>query len=256
MKIASMMRAAIGAAVALLAAGSATAAEVKVLASTAIKSSLEVLAPQFEAASGHKLAIAYGASARLVPEIEKGRTFDLAILSATVTDALIEKGALLAATRIDIARSGAGVAVRSGAPHPDIGTVDAFRRALLAAKSLGYSETGAGGQFLMSMFEHLGIADAMKPKLTLARPNKPSLQSLADGEIDLGIPQISEALAFPGVDLVGPLPAELQVYTVLPAAVGTRAESPEAAKALIRFLTAPAAIALLKAKGLEAGSPR
>jgi len=256
MRIASMTRAAVAAALTLLAAGSAIAAEVKVLASTAIKSSLELLAPQFETASGHKLAITYGASARLVPEIEKGRAFDLAILSATVTDALIEKGALLAATRIDIARSGAGVAVRSGAPPPDIGTVDAFRRTLLAAKSLGYSETGAGGQFLMTMFQHLSIADEMKPKLRLAQPNKPSLQSLADGEIDLGIPQISEALAFPGVDLIGPLPAELQVYTVLPAAVGAKAASPDAAKSLIQFLTARAAIALLKAKGLEPGSPR
>jgi molybdate transport system substrate-binding protein len=256
MRIALTMRAAVAAIVALLLAGNAGAAEVKVLASTAIKSSLEVLAPRFEASSGHKLAITYGASARLVPQIEKGAPFDLAVLSATATDALIEKGALVAATRIDIARSGAGVAVRAGAPHPDIGTVDAFRRTLLAAKSLGYSETGAGGQFLISMFQHLGIAEEMKPKLRLAQPNKPSLQSLADGEIDLGIPQISEALAFPGVDLIGPLPAELQVYTVLPAAVGAKAESPAAAQALIQFLTAPAAVALLKAKGLEPGSPR
>jgi molybdate transport system substrate-binding protein len=240
-------------ALAVLAAETAIAADIKVLASTAIRSSLEALAPQFEQASGHKLVVIYGASARLQPEIEKGRPVDLAILSTAVTDALIKQGRLVAATRIDIARSGAGVAVRHGAPRPDISTVDSFRRALLDAKALGYSETGAGAQFLASMFQRLGIAEEMKPKLRLARPDQPSLQALADGEIDLGLPQISEALAFPGVDLVGPLPPELQVYTILPAAVATTAESPRAAKALLEFLTTPAAIAVLKAKGLEPG---
>lgn len=249
MKFARMMIAA----AALAAAAPANAAEVKVIASTAIKTALEALAPQFEAASEHKLVIAYGASARLLPDIEKGQPFDLLLLTASVTDRLIASGKLVAATRIDIARSGAGVAVRQGTPRPDIGTVDAFRRTLLAAKSLGYSETGAAGQFLAGMFQPLGIAEEMKPKLRLAQPNKPSLQALADGEIDLTIPQISEAISFPGVDLVGPLPGELQVYTVLPAAVAGHAANPEAAKALIRFLTAPGAIAVIKAKGLEPG---
>ena len=241
------------AAMALAAALPANAAEIKVIASTAIKTALEALAPQFEAASEQKLSITYGASARLVPEIEKGRPFDLAILSASVTDALLGSGKLVASTRIDVARSGAGVAVRQGAPRPDIGTVDAMRRTLLAAKSLGYSETGAAGQFLMGMFQQLGIAEEMKPKLRLAQPGKTSLQALAEGEIDLNIPQISEAISFPGVDLVGPVPSELQVYTVLPAAVATHAANPEAAKALIRFLTGPGAIAVIKSKGLEPG---
>ena len=238
---------------ALLAAGTANAAEVKVLASTAIKTALEVLAPQFEKATEHKVSVTYGASARLQPEIEKGAAFDLAILSTAVTDALIKQGKLVAATRVDIARSGAGVAVRKGAPRPDISTIESFKRAMLDAKSLGYSETGATGQFLMAMFQHLGITDEMKPKLKLARPNQPSLQALADGEIDIGLPQISEALVFPGVDLVGPLPPEVQVYTVLPAAVGTNAQSPDAAKSLLRFLATPAAVSVLKAKGLEPG---
>jgi molybdate transport system substrate-binding protein len=252
LKIAPMI-AAMPLALALFAAGTADASEVKVLASTAIKTALEVLAPQFETASGHKLVITYGASARLQPEIEKGSAFDLAILSTSVTDALVKQGRLVAATRVDIARSGAGVAVRKGTPRPDISTPESFKRALLAAKTLGYSETGASGQFLTTMFQRLGIAEEMKPKLRLARPNQPSLQALADGEIDIGIPQISEALAFPGVELVGPLPPELQVYTVLPAAVATNANSPDAAKALLKFLAAPAAISVLRAKGLEPG---
>jgi molybdate transport system substrate-binding protein len=249
MKIAAM----IIAAAALAAAAPADAADVKVVASTAIKTALDALAPHFEGKSEHKLLISYGASARLVPEIENGRAFDLAILSASVTDALVASGKLVAATRIDIARSGAGVAVRHGAPRPDIGTVDAFRRTLLATKSIGYSETGAAGQFLMGMFQRLGIAEEMKGKLKLSQPGKTSLQALADGEIDLNIPQISEAISFPGVDLLGPLPPELQVYTVLPAAVAGNAASPQPAKALIRFLTEPAAVSVLKAKGLEPG---
>jgi molybdate transport system substrate-binding protein len=105
----------------------------------------------------------------------------------------------------------------------------------------------------MAMFQHLGIAEEMKPKLKLARPNEPSLQALANGETDIGLPQINEALVFPGVELVGPLPPELQVYTVLPAAVGTAARNPDAAKALLAFLATPAAISVLKAKGLEPG---
>jgi molybdate transport system substrate-binding protein len=244
---------AVACALAGLVAGVAHAAEVKVLASTAIKTSLEALAPQFESATGHKLMITYGASARLLPGIEKGAAFDLAILSTSVTDALVKQGKLVAATRVDIARSGAGVAVRKGAPKPDIGTTESFKRALLDAKSLGYSETGATGQFLMAMFQRLGITEQMKPKLKLARPNEPSLQALAEGEIEIGIPQISEALVFPGVELVGPLPPDLQVYTVLPAAVASNAENPDAAKALLAFLATPAAIAVLKAKGLEPG---
>jgi len=238
---------------ALFLVGTADASEVKVLASTAIKTALEVLAPQFETAANHKLFIVYGASARLQPEIEKGEAFDLAILSTAVTDALIKQGKLVAATRVDIARSGAGVAVRKGAPKPDISTTESFKQALLNAKSLGYSETGASGQFLMAMFQRLGIAEEMGPKLKLARPNQPSLQALADGEIDIGIPQISEALVFPGVDLVGPLPPDVQVYTVLPAAVATNAQNPDAAKALLDFLATPAAISVLRAKGLEPG---
>ena len=238
---------------ALFLVGAADASEVRVLASTAIKTALQVLAPQFENAANHKLFIVYGASARLQPEIEKGEAFDLAILSTAVTDALIKEGKLVPATRVDIARSGAGVAVRKGAPKPDISTTESFKQVLLDAKSLGYSETGASGQFLMAMFQRLGIAQEMRPKLKLARPNQPSLQALADGEIDIGIPQISEALVFPGVDLVGPLPPDVQVYTALPATVATNAQNPDGAKALLEFLATPAAVSVLRAKGLEPG---
>jgi molybdate transport system substrate-binding protein len=240
--------------VALAASKGGEGPEVKVLASTAVKSALEPLAPQFETAAKHKLAITYGASGRLRPEIEAGRVFDLAILSASVIDALAKQGRLVAATRVVIARSGAGIAVRKGGPKLDVSTSEAVKRVLLEAKSLGYSETGATGQFLMAMFERLGITNEMKSKLILSQPGKTSLQALADGEIDLNIPQISEALAAPGVELLGPLPPELQVYTVLPAAVGSAAENSDGAKALLDYLRTPAAIAVIKAKGLEPGA--
>ncbi len=250
------MRAIIAATVILsaaFAAGTANAGEVTVMASTAIKTALTDLAPQFEKASEHKLVITYGASGRLGPQIEKGAPVDLAILSAAATDALVSQGKLDSATRVVVARSGAGLAVRKGAPKPDIGSVEAFKRALLNAKSLGYSEQGSSGQFLMAMFDKLGIADEMKPKLTLARPGVASMTALANGEVDIVLPQMSEVALYPGVELVGPLPAELQVYTVLAAAVATAAKEPTAAKALLRFLTTPASAAVLKAKGLEPG---
>jgi molybdate transport system substrate-binding protein len=234
-------------------AATANAAETKLLASTAIRSALQELAPQFEKATGNKLVITYGASLRLQQTIEKGEAFDLAILSTAVVDALAKQGKLVVATRVDVARSGAGVAVRRGSPRPDVSTPEAVKRALLSANSIGYSDTGAASQFLSGMFEKLGIAAEVKPKLKLARPDQPSLVALANGDIDLAIPQISEALETSGVDLAGPLPTSLQTYTVLPAAVGTNAANPADAKALLNFLATPAALSVLRAKGLEPG---
>lgn len=240
-------------ALAICTTGGANADDVKVIASTAIKTALQEIAPQFEKASEYKLAITFGASARLQPELEKGEPFDLAILSTAVADALVKAGKLVAASRVDIARSGAGVAVRKGAPKPDISTVDAFKRALLATKSLSYSDAGATGQFMFAMFDKLGITAEMKPKLRMPRPGQASMQALAEGEVDMVLPQISEVVMYPGVELVGPLPPELQVYTVLPAAISTAAKSPQGAAALLKYMATPPAIAVLKAKGLEPG---
>jgi molybdate transport system substrate-binding protein len=231
----------------------ARAAEVKVLASTAIKTALEDLAPQFEKATEHKLHITYGASGRLGPQIEKGEAFDLAILSTVAADALAKAGKIDPATRINVAKSGAGVAVRKGVPRPDVSTTEGFKQALLNTKSLGYSETGATGQFLMKMFDRLEITEQMKPKLVISSPARPTLVAVAAGEVEMTLPQISEALVAAGVDLLGPLPPELQTYTVLPAAVSAHAKEPEAAKELLKFLTSPAAVPVLKAWGLEPG---
>jgi molybdate transport system substrate-binding protein len=247
---------AIAAGVAMLAflgAGAANAAEIKVLVSNALKSTMEELAPQFEKASEHKLVMTFGAAAEIKTSIEKGAALDVAILTTAVTDDLIKEGKLTAAGRADIARSGAGVAARKGAPKPDISTTEAFKHALLDAKSIAYVEAGATAPYIKSLFERLGIAEEVKSKLKPQPTSNPAAKAVANGEAELGITQISEILPYAGAELVGPLPAEVQLYTVYPAAIAADTKEPDAAKALIKFLTAPAAIAVLKAKGLNPG---
>ena len=238
---------------ALLGAGAADAAEIKVLISNALKSTMEELAPQFEKASENKLVITFGAAAELKASIEKGAAVDVAILTAATTDDLVKEGKLTAAGRTDIARSGAGVAGRKGAPKPDISTTEGFKHALIDAKSIAYVEAGATAPYIKSLFDRLGIADQVKSKLKPQPTSNPAAKAVANGEAELGITQISEILPYAGAELIGPLPAELQLYTVYPAALAADTKAPDAAKALIKFLTAPAAIAVLKAKGLSPG---
>jgi molybdate transport system substrate-binding protein len=234
-------------------AGAADAAEIKVLVSNALKSSMEELAPQFEKASENKLVMTFGAAAEIKTSIEKGAALDVAILTAAVTDDLVKEGKLSAAGRADIARAGAGVAARKGAPKPDISTTEAFKHALLEAKSIAFVAAGATAPYIKSLFERLGIAEQVKSKLKPQPTSNPAAQAVANGEAELGITQISEILPYAGAELVGPIPAEIQLYTVFPAAIATGTKEPDAAKALIKFLTAPAAIAVLKAKGLSPG---
>jgi len=229
----------------------ANAAEIKVLSSNALKTALEELAPAFEKATEHKLVITWGAAAQLKGEIEKGAAFDLAVLTDAGIDDLIKQGKLAAATRTNLANSGAGVAVRKGAPKPDISTVDAFKRALVNAKSFAYVEQGATGIYIKALLPRLGIADALKDKIKLLPPGNPAAHAIANGEAEIGITQISEILPYAGAELVGPLPAEIQLTTSFVSAVGANAKEAEPAKALIKFLTTPAAAAVLKAKGLD-----
>jgi molybdate transport system substrate-binding protein len=240
-------------AAAVFAAGAANAAEVKVIASNAVKTVIEELGPQFEKASEHKLNIVFGVGAQLQVNIEKGEAFDLAILAASSIDALIKQGKLAAATRADIARSSVGFAVKKGAPKPDISTTEAFKRALLEAKSIGYVEQGASGIYLKGLFERMGLAEQLKPKIKLLPGSNPAANAAANGEVEIGMTQISEILPYAGAELVGPLPADIQLYTVFAAAVGTGAKEAAAANALLKFLTAPAAVPVLKAKGLSPG---
>src|SRR5258706_9412661 len=228
------------------------AAEIKVISTNGVKAVLEELVPQFEKATGHKLVIRFGPAADLKVQIEKGEAFDLAILTASALDDLIKQGKLAAPTRTDIAKSGVGVAIRKGAPRPDLTTADAFKRTLLAAKSVAFVGSGASGAEVRKIFERFGIADEMKAKTKLLSGIS-AAAAVAKGEAELGFSQVSEIMGIEGAELAGPLPPEVQVLTIFPPAVGTGAREPGAAQALIKFLTAPAAAPVFKAKGMEPG---
>ena len=227
------------------------AAEVKVMSTNGVKAVLEELVPQFENATKHKLVVRFGPAADLKVQIEKGEPFDLAILTAAAVDDLIKQGKLAAATRAGIARSGAGVAIRKGAPRPDISTAESFRRALLAAKSVAYVGAGATGSNMTKIFDQLGIAAEMKPKIKVLSGIS-AADAVARGDAELGFTQISEILPVEGAELAGPLPPGIQIYTAFLAAIGAAAKEPAAAQSFIGFLNAPAAAAAIKAKGMEA----
>jgi molybdate transport system substrate-binding protein len=247
------IRAATGLALTSFAAGSAHASEVVILASNALRTVIQDLAPQFEKTTEHKLAITFGSTGTLTASIEKGTAFDLTILGAEAVDDLVKRGKLAAATRVVIARSGIGVAYRKGAQKPDIATTEAFKRTLRAAKSLSFSSGGLSGSHMMTLLDRLGIAAEVKPKVKT--PAVSAAEDVANGIAELGMTQISEILphAAEGAELAGPLPSELQLYTAFAVAVGSNAKAPDAAKAFLMYLTAPAAIPVIKAKGLEPG---
>ncbi len=223
--------------------------EIKVLSTNGVASLLRELAPQFERAAGHTLAITWGATNGLRKEIDAGAAFDVAILTAEVTDDLIRQGKIVG-TRSDIAKSGVGVAIRAGARKPDISTVEAFKRTLLDAQSVAYSAHGMSGVYFASLLQRLGIAEQMKPKSRVPASG-PTGEVAARGEAELAIQQISELLPVAGIELVGPFPAELQVFTVFSAGLGANAKETAGAQALIDFLSAQKTNPLIKAKGLE-----
>jgi len=239
------------------AARPAAAAEIKVLTAGAFKQVLLALVPDFERTSGNKVIVDNDTVGALTKRIEGGETFDLAVLTPAAVDALASKGKLVAGSRANLARVGVGVVVKEGAAKPDIGSVDAFKRALLAAKSVAYIDPAAGGSsgiYVAGLLDKLGIAAEIKPKAKLI-PGGAVAEHVARGEAELGIHQISEILPVKGVTLVGPLPAEIQNYTVYAAGLGAQAKESDAARALIKALTGPAAAEVLKSKGMEpAGS--
>ncbi|HKD31015.1 MAG TPA: molybdate ABC transporter substrate-binding protein [Xanthobacteraceae bacterium] len=251
MKETTLTAAAVGFALMLAANVVASGAEIAVISSNALKTTLEELAPAFEKATEHKLVFTWGAAVPLRAEIERGAMFDVALLTTAAIDDLVRQGNLVATTRVALANSGAGIAVRKGAPRPDVSTVDAFKNALLNAKSVAYVEQGGTGIYLKALLQRLGIADALRSKLKLLPPENPAANAVANGEAEIGMTQISEILPYAGAELVGPFPKEIQLTTSFAAAVGTNARQPEAANALIKFLAAPSAAPVFKAKGLD-----
>ena len=233
----------------------ADAAEIKVLSSNATKTLLEEIGPMFERASGHKVTLGFGTSQQVVKRVQAGEDADLAVITPEAIDQLTKQGKLVAGSQIEIARSLIGIGVRSGAPRPDIGTPDALRKTLLAAKSVTFSDPATGatsGVHTAKMFERLGIAAEMKPKYVLGDGNSTG-PIVARGDAEMAIQQISALKPYDGVDVVGPLPDELQYLTILSAGVGVDGKSPDVVKALVAFFSTPEAIAVIKAKGLEPG---
>jgi molybdate transport system substrate-binding protein len=241
-----------GVTLALLAAAAADAAEIKIMAPRAVWTVLNVAGPEFERATGHKLDISVDLAADVVRRVKAGEAFDLAVAAPTQIDGLVKDGKLIADTRTDLTRSGIGVEVRKGAPKPDIGTVEAFKRAMLDAKSIGYLKTGTSGQMVAAMLARIGLTEAIKSKVTLPETDIVS-EMVADGKIEIGMVNIAQVLTTPGVDLVGPLPPELQSYIVFSAGVSANSKAPDAARDLIKFLKSPAATAVMKAQGMEPG---
>ena len=252
-----MCRTLLAVAIALMAAGaasSATAAEIKVLTAGAFKQVLVALVPDFEKQTGHKVTVDNETVGALTKRIEGGEAFDVAVLTPGAVNELAAKGKLVEGSASTLARVGVGVMVKAGAPAPDISSVEAFKRALLAAKSVAYIDPASGGSsgiYVAGLLDKLGIADQVKPKAKLKKGGYVA-DLIASGEAELGIHQISEIVPVKEVTLIGPLPAEIQNYTVYAAGIGAGAKDAEAAKALIKALTGPAAAAVLKSKGMEA----
>jgi molybdate transport system substrate-binding protein len=230
-------------------ASSSTAAEITVWTTRALATVLAEIGGEFERETGHKLVITSDLPPAFARRAAAGEPFDLLITGSAPLDEWIKEGRIVAATRTDLARSGIGVEVRAGASKPDISSVDAFKRALLSARSIAYLRVGSG-IYLHQLFDKLGIAESISTRVT--RPDTDIVSELvAKGEIELGMTVITQILTTPGVDLAGPLPAEIQSYVTFTAGVGAQASAADAARQLIQFLRSPRATAVIKAQGME-----
>jgi molybdate transport system substrate-binding protein len=246
---------ALGVAAALWLAGSAQAAEVHVMISGGFSAAYNALVPEFEKATGNKVITAYGPSmgttVNAIPvRLARGEPADVLILVGYALDDLIKQGKAVAGSKVDLVNSKIGVAVKAGSPKPDISSVDAVKRALLAAKTVAYSDSASGVYVSTEMFGKLGITAEMKDKARKI-PATPVAEIVAKGEAELGLQQISELKPVAGIDIVGPLPDALQKVTVFSAGIASVSKEPEAGKALIKFLASPAARETIVNSGLE-----
>jgi molybdate transport system substrate-binding protein len=244
----------IAGALAVVGTQSAVAAEIKVLTAGAFKQVLLALVPAYEKQTGNKVTVENDTVGAVVKRIKGGDTFDVVIVSPAAVDDLAKDGKVVAGSRSDLAKVGVGIVVKDGAARPDISSVDAFKRALIAAKSVAYIDPASGGSsgiFVDRLLDKLGIAGDVKPKAKLI-PGGAVADHIADGEAEIGVHQISEILPVKGVTLVGPLPAEIQNYTVYAAGLGAQSKESDAAKALIKVLSGPDAAKVFQSKGMEA----
>jgi molybdate transport system substrate-binding protein len=236
----------------LLARGTpAQTTELRVMISDGMKTVVEELAPQIEHSIGRKFAAQFNSSKNLRDKIQAGEPFDAAILTSDVLDDLIQQGKIASGGRAEISRTGMGMGVRAGAAKPDISTPDALKKTFLNAKSISFNPTGASATHTYDMFSRMGITDAVKPKLILDSDAGRPQMNVAGGKSELVISLIPEIKFFPGVDLVGPIPSAYQSYINFAGGIAAGAHDAEGAKALIQFLTGPAVVPVLKAKGME-----
>ena len=240
------------AAAALMVSTGASAAEIKVLSTQATEQSYRELIPQFERASGHKVTTLFTGTLDADKRLASGEPYDLLIMSAPSIDEHVKDGKLVSGSRVDLAKSGVAVGVKAGARKPDISSTEALKKTILAAKSIGYS-TGPSGNYVMTLFQKLGLADQVRPKLKQTATGVFVGSIIASGEVEIGFQQVSELGNYPGVDYVGPLPADVQNYTTFSAGIPTKSAQPEPAKALVRFLTSPAAAPIFRKNGMEPG---
>lgn len=229
----------------------ASAAEIRVLCSNALRAVVDELVPQFERSTGHKVVSTFQPSTQLRKRIDSGEPFDLAVLTTALIDDEIKAGRIAQGSRVIIARSGTGLSTRTGSPTPDIRTVDAFTKALLAARSITYATQGASAAPFEALVARLGIASQISPRYVLRETAAQVGEAVASGAAEIGVAPISEILPVKGVMLIGPFPAEIQSYVEVSAGLSASAQHGIAAQQLMTFLTAPSNLAIIKAKGME-----
>jgi molybdate transport system substrate-binding protein len=244
------MRSTLAVALSVFMLTSAQAVELKVLSGNGARAAVRELCEQFERASGHKVTVHFEVNAALEKKIAAGEAFDVAVLNPQPLDASIENGKIVAASRAVIGRIGLGAAVKAGAPKPDISTVERFKSALLATKGVAYPGEGASGRYFASLVNRMGIGEQMKPKM---RPMaaEDTVEVVARGEADMVVVVASRIVGVPGVDVVGLIPAEVQTNIGFTAGISSATKEPEAARALVRYLTAPEATPVLRKAGIE-----
>jgi molybdate transport system substrate-binding protein len=233
-------------------AGVTQAAEIKVLGTPGVREFYVELVRQFEKETGHKVSTVWAGTVDVTRRISGGETVDLVIMAGNSLDELTRLGKILPGSRVDVAKSGIGLAVRAGAPRPDISSGEAVKQTLLAARSIAYS-SGPSGVYLAGLVQRMGIAEQIKQKMKQIPPGEAVGELVARGEAEVGLHQMSELLPVKGIDIVGPLPPDVQQITVFSAGLHAGASNPDAARALVRFISAPSAAATIKRHGMEPG---
>jgi molybdate transport system substrate-binding protein len=226
------------------------ASQIRIISSMATRQLLADLVGQFRSASAHEVSVESVGGVDAARRVQAGEPFDAVVLAADAIERLIQAGRIVPGSRVDLVNSGVSIAVRAGAPRPDIGSEEAVKRAVLAARSLGYS-TGPSGVQLTQLFARWGIADAVAARIVQAPPGVPVGSLVAEGKVELGFQQLSELMHLPGIDVLGPLPPAIQITTTFSAGLSVTSTMPEAVRDLLAFMASPAAAGTKRRNGME-----